>query len=366
MGRPLKIAKAVGSWPTTSSVDTGFNNPEGSSNTYGVVGGATSLSGQQTLVRVAVPRTGTGTITTTAANTSVFGSVTDFSDLSVGSHIQVDGTDIGFVDTINAGILLAITSTVTTGSFIVTSGNAQTLTANQPVWFDAAIGGLAVNTTYYFRSAANTTHFTVSTRPGNGAYPVVSQTATSNVNQQSLVLAANSPVTNSIATSFVYSDNAAGYIVRQKGKRKYLVADATTMQDEEIMAGTAYRIISASGTNWVQFGADATATAGDIFTATINGTDAVVDNGTVNQVAICQTMNAANAALTTGKMNIVATLPSTSNVFVDSLTNYFATDFTNNGTDENAGTKYVSSFNGAVAANVDLGFPNGVVDIAST
>ena len=366
MGRPLKIAKAVGSWPTTSSVDTGFDNPEGSSNTYGVVGGATSLTGQQTLVRVAVPKTGDGTITTTAANTSVFGSVTDFSDLSVGSHIQVNGTDIGFVDTINAGLLLAITSTVATGSFIVTSGNAQTLTANQPVWFDADIGGLETNVTYYFKAAANTTHFTVSTGPGNGAYPVVSETATSNVNQQSLVLAANSPVTNSTVQPFVYANDAAGYIVRQKGKRKYLVADATTMQDESIQQGYSYRIISASGTNWVQFGADATATAGDIFTATINGSDAVLDDGTVNQVSVCQTMNAANAALTTGRMNIVATLPSTSNVYIDSLTNYFATDFTDNGTDENAGTKYVGSFNGAVAANSALGFPNGVVDIAST
>jgi hypothetical protein len=50
---------------------------------------------------------------------------------------------------------------------------------------------------------------------------------------------------------------------------------------------------------------------------------------------------------------------------LDSLTNYFGTDFTDNGTDENAGTKYVVSFNGAVAANVTLGYPNGIIDIQS-
>ena len=366
MGRPLKIAKAVGSWPASSSVDTGFNNPEGSSNTYGVVGGATSLTGQQTLVRVAVPKTGTGTITTTSGSDTIFGSVTDFSELSVGSHIQVNGVDIGFVDTINSIDQLAITDTVATGSFVVTSGNAQTFTVNAPVWFDGSIGGLTVNTTYYLRTVANATHFTVSTLPGGVIVPVSTDTGTLNCDQVSVVLTGNSPVTNSVATPFVYANDAAGYIVRQKGKRKYLVADATTMQDEDIQQGLSYRIISASGTNWALFGADATATAGDIFTATVNGTDVAVDNGTVNQVSICQTMNAANAALTTGKMNIVATLPSTSNVFIDSLTNYFATDFTNNGVDENSGTKYVGSFNGAVAANVDLGFPNGVVDIAST
>ena len=363
MGRPLKIAKVAG---TTADVDTGFNNPEGSSNTYGVVGGVTSLSGQQTLVRVALPKAGAGQITTTAGNTDVFGSVTDFADVSVGSHIQVNGVDIGFVDSITSVNILPITSTVATGSFIVTSGNAQTFTANQPVWFDANIGGLALNTTYYFLSAANATHFTVSTGPGNGKFPVTSETATSNCDQVALVLTANSPVTNSRVQNFTYANDAAGYIVRQKGKRKYLVADATTIQDEDIKAGTAYRIVSASGTNWALFGADATATAGDIFTATVNGNSVTVDDGTVNQVGVCQTINAANAAITTNRMNIVATLPSTSNVFIDSLTNYFATDFTDNGTDENSGTKYVGSFNGAVAANSALGFPNGVVDIAST
>ncbi len=62
-------------------------------------------------------------------------------------------------------------------------------------------------------------------------------------------------------------------------------------------------------------------------------------------------------------MNLVGTTDAPATVRLDSLTNYFATDFTDNGTDENAGTKYVVTFNSAVAANVDLGYPNGVISI---
>lgn len=47
MGRPLKIAKST-------SVDTGFNNPEGLANTYGVVGGATSIGGPQLQIAATV------------------------------------------------------------------------------------------------------------------------------------------------------------------------------------------------------------------------------------------------------------------------------------------------------------------------
>lgn len=47
MGRPLKTAKA-------ENKGTGFNNPEGAANTYGVVGGDTDIAGPQLLVRVRV------------------------------------------------------------------------------------------------------------------------------------------------------------------------------------------------------------------------------------------------------------------------------------------------------------------------
>lgn len=78
-----------------------------------------------------------------------------------------------------------------------------------------------------------------------------------------------------------------GSIIAQKGAHKFLVSDENTIQDENIVAGQQYRISSVSGTNWAQFGAGANANTNDIFTASINGSDAVVDDGTVQNVAIC-------------------------------------------------------------------------------
>jgi hypothetical protein len=48
MGRPLKTAKLAGK-------GTGFNNPAGEFNTYGVVGGDTAIVGPQIRVRVRIP-----------------------------------------------------------------------------------------------------------------------------------------------------------------------------------------------------------------------------------------------------------------------------------------------------------------------
>lgn len=289
MGRALKIAKAVGSWPTTSSVDTGFNNPDGTTDatpastpSYGVVGGVTSLTGDQVLTRVAIGIAGIGTITVSTASADITGIGTDLvNTFSDGTAVSTsDGTVLGYITDI----------------------------AN-----------------------ANATFATFS---------------------------ANS-LADATSSEYVYADNAAGYIIRQKGKRKYLVGDATTVNDEDMVAGRAYRIVSVGNTDWNSVGAGADAAAGKIFIATAAG----AGTGTVNLVGTCRTANLANADLTVNTMNLVGTTDAPATVRLDSLTNYFATDFTDNGTDENAGTKYVVTFNSAVAANVDLGYPNGVISI---
>lgn len=289
MGRPLKIAKAVGSWPTTSSVDTGFNNPDGTSDatpsstpSYGVVGGATSLSGDQVLARVAIGIAGVGTITVSTASADITGIGTDLvNTFSDGTAVSTsDGTVLGYITDI----------------------------AN-----------------------ANATFATFS---------------------------ANS-LADATSSEYVYADNAAGYIVRQKGKRKYLVADATSVNDEDMKVGSAYRITSVGTTDWNSVGAGSDAGVGKIFIATGAG----AGTGTVNLVGSCKTADLANADLTVNTMNLIGTDDDPASIRLDSLTNYFATDFTDNGTDENSGTKYVVTFNSAVAANVDLGYPNGVISI---
>ena len=47
MGRPIKIAKSA-------TIDSGFNNPAGAGNTYGVVGGDTAFSTPTILCRVKI------------------------------------------------------------------------------------------------------------------------------------------------------------------------------------------------------------------------------------------------------------------------------------------------------------------------
>lgn len=103
--------------------------------------------------------------------------------------------------------------------------------------------------------------------------------------------------------SFVHATNEEGFIVRQKGKTKYLVQGTST-----------------------------------------------------GLVAQCLTANVANASLAPGQMNIVATKADANTVFVKSVNNYWAVDFD--------GNKYVASFNGAAAAPAGTTYP--IVDISSS
>ena len=215
---------------TVASTDTGFNNPDGTANTYSVVGGNTAIYGDQVRTRVAIGITGNGVIVTDSASTGVFGASTDFANTAaVGAAIQTAaGTNIGFVSTVTGTVTIAITSTAATGSFVITSGNAQLFTASKPVVFSANIGGLIAGSVYYVKAIANVTHFTVSNKPSDTAFPVTSETIASNAVQDSIVLVGNAAETNELGVAWVYANDEAGYIVRQKGKTKYLAKGLTT------------------------------------------------------------------------------------------------------------------------------------------
>ena len=77
---------------------------------------------------------------------------------------------------------------------------------------------------------------------------------------------------------------ATGYIIRQKGSRKYLVGDATGVNDGSFVVGQAYQVVSLGSTNWQSIGAEADIAVGGIFTAT--GTDGG-GNGSANSVGVC-------------------------------------------------------------------------------
>ena len=59
-----------------------------------------------------------------------------------------------------------------------------------------------------------------------------------------------------------------GRIIRQKGAHKFLVSSNTTVEDESMVVGATYMIVSLDTTNWQQMGAPVGAIAGTIFYCT--------------------------------------------------------------------------------------------------
>ena len=318
-------------------VDAWFNNPDGgagfpatNANTYSVVGGNTAIIGPQVLPRVAIGVNGTGTLySNLTADTSavVYGSGTDLANtLSSGSAIQVGvvndagvsiPTDIGFASATFGQTVVAVANTTATGNVIGTSGNAQTLAVDMPVTFDASFGGLTAGTVYFVKTIANAAAFTVSTTQGGAPKALTSNASvTGNAITDSVTLTANCPIVFSGA-SFIYANDEAGFILRQKGKQKYLV-----------------------------------------------------QGGTTGLVAQCYTANVANTALTPNTMNILSTDAATDTAYVQSLSDHNGELFTATsggpatGTDNiNNSSPVFATFNTAYAANTYGGQPYPIVTI---
>ena len=99
---------------------------------------------------------------------------------------------------------------------------------------------------------------------------------------------------------------AAGSIIRQKGRHKFLVADSTSIQDENIRAGNgnAYIITSPGNTNWAALGGPAyAATAGEVFTPTTS-IPTLTTNGVVNLLGVCLFQNVPAANLSVNNMSL--------------------------------------------------------------
>jgi hypothetical protein len=303
-------------------INTGFNNPAGASNTYGVVGGNTAIFGNQVLCTAAIGRDGVGRIfSNLVANTStgIFGVGTDFANLATGSALQVPSANInGTTDFINIGfgtatkgdVNVVVANTNATGNIIGTSGNAQTLTLNMPVTFNSNFSGLTTGTTYFVANIANTAAFTVAGTRG-GAPISISTTAnvTANATQNRVLLAANCPIVLN-DSPFIFASTEAAFIVRQKGKQTYLV-----------------------------------------------------QGGTSGLVAKCQTANVANAALTPNTFSIIATYANAANVFVQSLSSMNSEIFGNTNPLLQNAAPVQATFNSATAANVSAGIPHPVVSV---
>lgn len=118
---------------------------------------------------------------------------------------------------------------------------------------------------------------------------------------------------------------AQGYVIRQKGSRKYLVGDVTGVNDGSFVVGQAYQVAALGTTNWQSIGAEADLAVGGIFTAT--GADGG-GNGSAYSVGVCVLDNDTTPAA--GLMCITfteATGDSTATP-ISKLTNKFLLDFT--------------------------------------
>ena len=111
---------------------------------------------------------------------------------------------------------------------------------------------------------------------------------------------------------------AQGYIIRQKGSHKYLVGDVTTINDEDLVVGLAYMILSVGDTDWVTAGAPTNYGVGTIFTCTSNN---VGGSGTANLIGVCVLQNSATP--TAGFMSISYIDDTSSEVFISKLSNKF-------------------------------------------
>jgi hypothetical protein len=227
---------------TVGLVDYGFSNPDGSntatnSTSYGVVGGNTALYGSQVLCNVAFGVNGTGTVFASTSSNIVVGLGTDFANLATGTRLfAIDASNnvnlLGTGTSTKGNLTVAVANTANTGNIIGTSGNAQTLSVDTPVTFTANLGGLVTGTTYFVKAIANADAFTVSTTRGGAEVDLSDATGTPNAVQNRVVLgavsASNASGPTGLGDPFIQALPEAGYIVRQKGKTKYLVTGTVT------------------------------------------------------------------------------------------------------------------------------------------
>lgn len=262
---PVTVAATVG------LVDSYFNNPAGTANTYGIVGGNTAFYGNQVLANVAIGQAGQGTLVV-SNNTSILNVVDSAVDVSsyvsVGAWIGVDdNTEVGVVIG-NSGLVTQTTVSTESATDTMTLDDSDTLIIDGAIVFGDDIGGLTAGTVYYVESKPSSTSITVSATPGGAALALTDDTVATTATQNCLTLSANSAV-NANTSSWVYAEAEAGYIVRQKGKTKYLVKGATS-----------------------------------------------------GLIGPCYTANVANAALTANTFNVIGTYANTNTVYMQSLSDY--------------------------------------------
>lgn len=216
-------------------------------------------------------------------------------------------------------------------------------------------------TTYWVLDTPNASAFTVSLTPGGAEVDLSSATGTPNAIQQQVILNANSAnnATGQYSTgdTFVTALAEAGYIVRQKGKTKYLVTGTTT------------------GITGAVYTANVANTALQPNTMSIIATNAAAGTQYVSSVNDYQTelfpATVASGSLSAGTVYTIYSAGTTNWTSVGAMANMTGITFTATGTASGTGLAVlstvnpdvISSFNAAAAANTNPGQPNPIVTI---
>ena len=131
-----------------------------------------------------------------------------------------------------------------------------------------------------------------------------------------------------------YSTEADGFIIRQKGSRKYLVGTATAIDPANAVVGVSLQIVSLGDTNWQSMGAPAGAAVGTIFTPT--AASAGSTTGTASEVGVC--VLTSDLSPTAGNMSISYFSDDSTETAISKLTNKFLQNFAGGETGGNANT----------------------------
>jgi hypothetical protein len=125
----------------------------------------------------------------------------------------------------------------------------------------------------------------------------------------------------------VYNGSAKeGYIVDQKGARTFKCADDTTVNDEDMVVGAQYVIVSAGNTDWAACGA-VDNKVGRLFTATAAGSG----TGTAYRVIKAKLVQGTNSDPTVANTATLVGINATGNPVVLRKLNYrTASDFNGN------------------------------------
>lgn len=161
-------------------------------------------------------------------------------------------------------------------------------------------------------------------------------------NDAEIILTANAASNVSGVTYSFDTGSSNGYILRQKGKKKFLVMTGNVLEDEGIAAGGNYYIEDANDTDWNALGAGPDAGYGKVFTATTDGVG-LTTNGRVRAVGVCVLVDSSDPVAGEMSMEIYNDGDTT---YAEQMTNRWVRDYDNNNSpiDNNANnTKYIAT-----------------------